>query len=164
MITTPSGLQYEDTVVGTGAVAKAARKSKCITPAGSTTTKPGRCQVRLQQRPWPALRVPAGRRSRHPGLDEGVQGLGCAGSATAASVRESGSDKPPRFNGFISESGIDEPGTAVLAARKFGMDEVPDELGRGCPTRNGAFIIHLRTTSWRPMAVIRGHVQNELKN
>lgn len=28
MITTPSGLQYEDTVVGTGAVAKAGQKVK----------------------------------------------------------------------------------------------------------------------------------------
>jgi FKBP-type peptidyl-prolyl cis-trans isomerase FkpA len=38
MITTPSGLQYEDTTVGTAPKPSPAKTSSCTTPAGCTTT------------------------------------------------------------------------------------------------------------------------------
>ena len=81
MTTTPSGLQYEDTMVGTGAVAEAGQsRHACTTPAGCTTTAQGRrssipartAATRSSSASAPAMVI--------KGWDEGVQGMKVGGT------------------------------------------------------------------------------------
>ena len=68
--TTASGLQYEDTVVGTGPEAAAGKVGR-----SPLHRHPGRRdQVRLQPRPQEAVLVPPRGRAGDPGWDEGVAG------------------------------------------------------------------------------------------
>ena len=83
MITTASGLQYDDTVAGSGAEAHApASRSACTTPAGCTTRRRQgpRPEVRHQQGPQRPFRFHLGAGMVIRGWDEGVQGMKIGGT------------------------------------------------------------------------------------
>jgi FKBP-type peptidyl-prolyl cis-trans isomerase FkpA len=93
MITTPSGLQYEDTVTGSGDTAKAGQHVRCTTPAGCTTPPAengrGRKFDSSKDRGDP-VRLPAGRRPRDPRLGRRRAGHAGRRHARAADPAELG--------------------------------------------------------------------------
>ena len=80
MITTPSGLQYEDTVVGTGAVAKAGQKVKVhYTGWLYNNGQAGAKFDSSKDRGQPFV-FPLGAGHVIKGWDEGVQGMAIGGT------------------------------------------------------------------------------------
>ena len=123
MITTPSGLQYEDTVVGTGAVAKAGQKVKVhytgwLYNNGQAGAKFDSSKDRGQPFVFP---LAAGHVIQ--GWDEGVQGMAVGGTrrlvipaALGYGARGAGGVIPPQDYDALYKSGAEAifpPGTVI---------------------------------------------------